>query len=161
MLRLNLTPALRPVSIALVTFLTTACVAPHVKMYEGSDLIKNEAVAVIKSNEALVGIVSVDGRSTMGFFELWGRNMIDGTATRKETKHARSVEVAPGKRTLAVQYDGYGVYARGHLWLLAEAGQTYTLNSVLGDRTVRFWIVDNATGRRVGGIEGSDDEPKN
>ncbi|NCC51920.1 MAG: hypothetical protein EOM20_11985 [Spartobacteria bacterium] len=66
--------------------------------------------------------------------------------------------VLPGKHNIRAKYEYQSMYAFGDLWLVAEAGKTYTVKAESKGYSVHFWIEDTE-GKVVGGIKGSDDEP--
>jgi hypothetical protein len=79
----------------------------------------------------------------------------------------RPITVAPGKHKIifAVASRMYG--GRSELWLVAQPGGIYSAHvQITGypdEHTAGYrfavWITDDATGNRVGGVRGSDDEP--
>lgn len=78
---------------------------------------------------------------------------------------ARTVYMLPGKHTIGMQWTehrGTRVWrAKGEAWFVGEAGRTYR---IVAERVaydaIQFWIEDEKTGARVGGIPGSADEPR-
>jgi hypothetical protein len=135
----------------------SGCAAPDVKMYDGEPQQKN-AIAIIKAEDQGVGIKSVDGHLTIGLLESLGRHSVYvGTGTT----WARSVEVTAGKHELGIRYDHRNMFSESALWLVAEAGHAYTIKSLPDEleKKIRFWIIDDNTGARTGGVSGSSDEP--
>jgi hypothetical protein len=73
------------------------------------------------------------------------------------------VYVLPGKHrivtSMAIHHFLFTSHARSNLWLVAEPGGKYVVKTVLKGRRVQMWIENERTGKPVGGIVGSDDEP--
>jgi hypothetical protein len=95
-------------------------------------------------------ISSVDGKKTVNFFERW----FTGWATR--------VKVAPGKHDLHLIFHTGSWIKTGSLWVVTCPGKTYIARAryVDEDKETQMWIEDEETGKRVGGMKGSADEPK-
>ena len=116
------------------------------KQREVLALIKGEArveEGFLIDDHIYVFFVAVDDKVTHGLF----------------SGMAQSVLVEPGRRHLFVKYRNGQMYANGQLWLDAAKGKTYIVRSLNKGMLVSFWIEDEETGERVGGISGS--EPDN
>jgi hypothetical protein len=133
------------------------CAAPVVQMYEGPTLAPSQQVLVRVDQRGRtmaserVDIEQVDGKRTLGVGE-----GILSTATG-----AQAVYMLPGKHTLQLRYRGPGgVRVTAHLWLVAEAGGAYLVKAAQTGDGAKIWIEDEKTGKPVGGVRGSPDEPK-
>jgi hypothetical protein len=133
------------------------CAAPVVQMYEGPTLAPSQQVLVRVDQRGRtmaserVDIEQVDGKRTLGVGE-----GILSTATG-----AQAVYMLPGKHTLQLRYRGPGgVRVTAHLWLVAEAGGSYLVKAAQTGDGAKIWIEDEKTGKPVGGVRGSPDEPK-
>lgn len=69
------------------------------------------------------------------------------------------VQLTSGKHTIRARAFMGDALASCHLWFVAKPRGQYELRYHRENMRVAFWIVDKATGRPVGGIKGSDDEP--
>lgn len=77
-----------------------------------------------------------------------------------ENVGVEEVVVEPGKHVLLLEYTHKLVSAHVSLWLVAEAGKTYTAKAAgFTGYKVAMVLVDDATQQPVGGIVGSLDEP--
>ena len=76
--------------------------------------------------------------------------------------YIREVSVLPGKHLLFLRESWRGGLweAYANLWLVAEPGEVYIIKTVAQNMRVKTWIEKERTGEIVGGIVGSDDEPK-
>jgi len=68
-------------------------------------------------------------------------------------------DVLPGKHTLDVNMQVGRWEGQMGVWWVAQPGAAYVINGTWRDEKFAVWIED-AYGRRVGGIRGSSDEPK-
>jgi hypothetical protein len=118
--------------------------------YEGER--PRSAVAVLKVD--IIG--SVDGRPSMEHRFL-------------STDYVNEIWLLPGKHTVNFTYwrQMEPGPALARLWFVAQPGKTYIgmYSPEQGiensrDTTIRFWIEEAESHKRVGGIEGSLDEPK-
>lgn len=98
----------------------------------------------------------------------WGHGLhivkIDGrppaaTSSLILVNTAKPVVLAPGKHVIRVRGQLGLTEAIAELWLVAEAGKTYSLERRTDGYTFRIWFVDDETSAPVGGVVGSDDEP--
>jgi len=85
---------------------------------------------------------------------------VDNKITTLSPIRAREVSVLPGKHTIFVIVEYPFSHASGSLWLIAEPGGRYIVKESSDWRRVTMWIEDEKTGKKVGGITGSDDEPQ-
>ena len=91
---------------------------------------------------------------------------LDGEYFNTYSGFATELFLLPGKHTIGVQWECKTRMTRNpiKLWLIAEAGQEYTVrferrSDQEGRDRVHAWIENKATGKRVGGPVGSPDEP--
>ena len=142
--------------VVFVISLCDGCAAPSVQMYDGPALTtdKQAVVKVAKRNRTTLrgtlGIVRVDGSMTVNTAEY----LIN-------PKWAASVTVLPGKHTILVKRESAMFYSIGEFWFVAEPSKEYVVNADDRGYGVRMWIEDETTGKPVGGILGSQDEPPN
>ncbi len=132
----------------------TGCATPKVKMYPGEEVeASKQAVVRVNQRESSrgkLGITKVDGNITVNMFKF----LFNGG------KWAGEVYVLPGKHRIMARID-YGLsFAGGAMWLIAEPGETYLLKALSNGYAVTMWLENERTGQKVGGIIGSDDEPK-
>jgi len=132
--------------------LVSGCAAPKVKMYPGNEVEESQR-AVIKADKQFSGridIYSVDGKKTSNYFATLAHG---GNA-------AVEVYVLPGKHNITAQVRYLVSYAFVEMWLVAEAGESYVIKARSEGFSVTMWIENERTGKPVGGIKGSDDEPR-
>ncbi len=141
------------IRIALIAFsmLLTGCGHIHAKMYPGSMLPREKIATVTAVRGSGVHVKSVDGKFTVDL----ATTFINGN------RYASSVDVLPGKHTLSLKYSNRHSISFADLWFVAEAGQEYSVMSLLDGYGVRLWIEEKGTRRKVGGVVGSVDEPWN
>ncbi len=165
--------SMRCTFIILLSFVIFGCAAPKVKMYQGNKVDASQqaiirttesekkwhmqcdeklflntgqcAVASEEEEQGDVIIVSVDG----SFASLW--SLYHG---------AGEVYVLPGKHTLILRMHWDIWETTANLWLIVEPGGQYIIKGVAKGRRAWIWIENERTGQQVGGIVGSDDEPK-
>jgi len=82
-----------------------------------------------------------------------------GTAWVWEGLGADSAFVLPGKHRVRLDYSKHRLHASANLWLVCEPGDTYVAKVRSVGYRIRFWFEDKRTGKVVGGIVGSSDEP--
>lgn len=140
--------------IALIVFAITGCATPKVRMYPGREVeaSKQAVIRVAQRGESWsqIGITKVDGKNTVNFF----------TYLFNGGKWAGEVYVLPGKHRIIAQINNGPSLATGDIWLVAEQGETYVLKALTKGYAVSMWMENKRTGQKVGGITGSDDEPK-
>lgn len=133
------------------------CVAaPVTQMYPGPTLGASQQV-LVQANlrgrafaSQRVDIEQVDDKPTLS----------TGEGIFSSASGASAVYVLPGKHHLRLRYRGPGTAVTANLWLVGEAGGSYLVRvEQMGDG-VRIWLEDEKTGKPVGGVRGSADEPK-
>lgn len=136
-----------------VLFLTAGCEPPALKhCYPGLQRPTSE-LALIKSTglrddlfqKRIYGsfVTAIDGKSSAGFLQ----------------NHPESLYVTPGKHVLDIYYNDVVHFAKGELWLVAEPGKTYLLITIKKGYGCIFFFQEEDSGKTVGGIKGSVDEP--
>ena len=92
-----------------------------------------------------------------------GIRMIDGVDSMTVSEfvwagwgYPRTYIVSPGKHTV-LPLDGPSNMMQ--IWIVAEKGKEYLLKSRCNGKC-RMWFEDTSTGATVGGLVGSEDEPK-
>jgi len=141
-------------SVILVALAVSGCASTKVKMYPGKEVASNQQATIrtgpLSSSLTTMQIVRVDGKDTADFFAF----LFHGG------QRAGEVYVLPGKHNILVEMHLAFTYAMADLWLVAEPGETYVIKYLSKGYRVRIWIENERTGRPVGGVTGSDDEPK-
>lgn len=148
----------------LPVLLTSSCMSiPPYRAYKDKGLSSNQVAVIVcqkitgsdrQGSLYRVVIDRVDGRLAHPWWWLAGQSR---------------VSVLPGKHTLRLVTRTGGGWrspssppagsAKCTLWIMAEAGRTYTVRSEQVDaRHIRMWLEDEH-GRLVGGIQGGTDEP--
>ena len=147
------------VLIALISLLFYGCALPKAQMYQG-ERVEDRKQAVIrveqlKEDFSKVGILIVDGEWVFKYITEFSTSNLVG-----------EVYVLPGKHTIVtsmvIRYHFlFEAHTSSNLWLVAEPGGKYVVKTVLKERPVQIqmWIENERTGKPVGGIVGSDDEP--
>lgn len=145
--------SLRFLPMILTLFMIAGCAAPKVKMYSGDEVAPSKQ-AIIRvdpqNTRGRLRIGSVDGKMTVNYFAF----LFNGG------NFAGDVYVLPGKHIIGPHISDGPFVAVGRLWVVAEQGETYILKSLTKELRVSFWMENERTGEQVGGIVGSDDEPK-
>jgi hypothetical protein len=132
------------------------CAAPVAKMYDGPVLAPSQQVVLRVEQRGRtfagerVDIQLVDEKRTLD----------TGEGILSSSSGAQAVYLLPGKHTLRLRYRGPGTAVRANLWLVGEAGGSYLVKVDQQGDGVRIWIEDEKTGKPVGGVRGSADEPK-
>jgi hypothetical protein len=153
--------------VILLLMIISGCANAKVKMYKGErvDPSKEAIVRVEEDHERVIGstedIMKIEIKE-----EPFGTRIIFVDKVYTDfTGGAVEVYVLPGKHTIRseVRYDGWpvGWHAWADNWLVAEPGGKYIIKAVHNGGSVWVWIEDERTSKPVGGIVGSDDEPKN
>jgi len=106
------------------------------------------SLATLKMSQRHLGIFAIDGADALSVSQY----VFSGQG------FPESYYVTPGKHTV-LAIDG-GRENSMTLWILAEPGKEYLLRMESGDHRYRMWFEDASNGRVVGGLVGSDDEPK-
>lgn len=131
----------------------TGCATPDLYQPPAGN---NAELARIRNSDKWVTVLNVDDKMTLTTMQFLRSNYPDMTVLTPGKHHIRAVTV--------ISYKGGRV---DHpfspwLWLVAEPGKDYMLKRELGTNnpiTVRFWLEDPVSGKEVGGLAGSDDEP--
>lgn len=134
-----------------------ACVAaPVTQLYPGPTLASSQhvLVRVEARGRAFAGervdIQQVDDKATLGTAE----------GILSSSSGAQAVYMLPGKHTLRLRYRGPGAAVTANLWFVGEAGNSYLIKAGQTGDGLKVWIEDEKTGKPVGGVRGSADEPK-
>lgn len=125
------------------------CATPA-RMYSG-EALPNTKTAVISGNPNIT-FLRVD-KKTFYFTPC--------LSTIIFTPVLKSVEVLPGKHNLRVIYKSSK--AEAEISLVAVEGHRYAIKSEDVSTflsKIRFWVEDEATGKPVGEVKSTDDEPK-
>jgi hypothetical protein len=146
--------------IYLLIFLTTcsvsSCATGPYKAYSGEDLPSSK-VSKIK-------FTVYRSHPLFGALESAGIQQIDNTIVFVADDPSTEVHVLPGKHDIDAYYATSGgmTIARASLWLVTEPGKIYVVKGKdVGGGKARVWIEEAETGKIVGGIKGSEDEPIN
>ena len=134
--------------ILILTF--SGCMAPPQRMYSGPQLEPDKESKIRTQETGTVfwtyGIMLVDGKRTQSGF----KNFVHGWV--------KEVTVLPGKHDIRLMFHMGGEYT-GDFWVVTCPGKTYVAKFD-NEYGFKMWFEDEETGKRVGGIEGSADEPK-
>ncbi len=134
-------------AIAICCLITAGCIQPSVKMQvEG---LSAKQISTIKSADNKVSIVGVDGEKSVGFMEFI---LHDG-------QWAGEASLRPGKHRLNILYDDGHIKSQYLYALNTQAGSTYTINYQIVNRSAFLWFEDSATGKTVGKVVASMNEP--
>lgn len=133
----------------LLGFVVGGCsgAATPFKAYEGEKEIKN--LALIKGMSGKAG----------GLFWNLDVMVVDNTVVPVLARYPSEVLVELGRHYFQVRFSRGQIDSYGELWLDAEQGKTYILKSMEEGSGVYFWIENEKTGERVGGVPGG--EPEN
>jgi len=126
-------------------------------MYSGGALSADKIAVLVSGDKGCHGffalrnveVTRVDGKLAMPIMTVLLSQLFDEPP----------VHLLPGKHDIALKGTFLNSYACGNVWFVAEAGKHYTANMRVKGYSMYFWIEDDATGKPVGGIKGSDDEP--
>jgi len=139
---------------SVILILLSSCASGTFKGYSGvekdrSDLAKIEC-KVERHGPAWqkLFISKVDGKSTFDF----------GASLGFSGSYPKSALVLSGRHYLQIRYEYAGSFSHGTIWFDAEAGKNYTVKSNTEGYSTTFWIIDDITGERIGGVPGG--EPK-
>ena len=133
-----------------------ACAAPVAKMYDGPVLAPSQHVILRVDQRGRtfagerVDIQTVDDKKTLEF----------GEGILSASSGAQAVYMLPGKHTVQLRYRGPGAAVTANLWFVGEAGNSYLIKAGQTGDGLKVWIEDEKTGKPVGGVRGSPDEPK-
>jgi hypothetical protein len=138
----------------ILSSLFIGCATPPYKAYDDVSLTSDK-VATIKAMgnrgiDVIFGFTAIDGKSIVSLL----------TKAIPLKKPPQEISVLPGKHTLEIYY-AKGQYQPITVdrWIVAEAGKTYWVQYNFDYTKVAIWIQDSE-GKLVGGVVGSDDEPK-
>jgi len=92
--------------------------------------------------------MSIDGENTLNFL----KSMFYWPVTE--------IKVIPGKHDIRFKYKMEFGVSIAELWVVTCPGKSYFAKAVAAGAGSLIWIEDEETGKRVGGIKGSVDEPK-
>jgi hypothetical protein len=145
-------------TIVAISFLLTlaGCAAPVVQLYEGPTREPSQQVILRVEQRGRtfagerVDIQQVDGKATLSF----------GEGILSSSSGAQAVYLLPGKHTVQLRYRGPGAAVTTNLWFVGEAGNSYLVKAGQTGDGLKVWIEDEKTGKPVGGVRGSPDEPK-
>ena len=143
-------------TLIVLTLALTSCAAPVVQLYEGPTLAPSQQVVVRVEQRGRtfvnerVDIEAVDDKRALSIPD----------EILSSSRGAQAVYMLPGKHTLRLRYRGPGTTAIANLWLVGEAGGSYLVKGAQTGEGVKIWIEDEKTGKPVGGVRGSADEPK-
>lgn len=87
---------------------------------------------------------------------------VDGTSARRHDyglDYVNEIWLLPGKHSVGLRYSRNAAHAQADLWFVAEAGKSYVGKYEQRGMRVRIWLEEADTGRRVGGVAGSPNEP--
>jgi len=142
---------------AAVAFLAIAgCAAPIAKMYDGPVLAPSQQVVLRVESRGRtfagerVDIQQVDDKRTLD----------TGEGILSSSSGAQAVYLLPGKHTVRLRYRGPGSAVTANLWFVGEAGSSYLIKAGEVGDGLKVWIEDEKTGKPVGGVRGSADEPR-
>lgn len=149
---------IRALVVGAVALVQAGCADRPLRVYEGAErppaevawirgMKLGEHTIAIGFNEQ-VRILEVDGENVHSIRQFFGQPGV------------REIAVLPGKHSLLVQYVHMNLRGNGKIWLVAEAGRSYTVQALRKGYSVLFVAVDDVTKKPVGGIVGSSDEPK-
>jgi len=147
---------MRRIPIFLSVLALAGCAAPVVQMYEGPTRASSEQVIVRAESRGRtfvgerVDIQQVDDKPTLQTAE----------GILSSSSGAQAVYMLPGKHTLRLRYRGPGSAVTANLWFVGEAGNSYLIKAGQTGDGLKVWIEDEKTGKPVGGVRGSADEPK-
>lgn len=143
-------------SLLVVLLLALAgCAAPVAKMYEGPVLAPSQHVVLRVEQRGRtfagerVDIQLVDDKRTLE----------TGEGILSSSTGAQAVYLLPGKHTVRLRYRGPGAAVTTNLWFVGEAGGSYLVKAGQTGDGLKVWIEDEKTGKPVGGVRGSADEP--
>lgn len=107
----------------------------------------SSSLATLRMSEKFLGIILIDGAVSMSMSQL----VFSG--------YPGTYIVTPGKRRVRAIW--FKAENRMDLWVLAEPGKEYLLRGKFENGTrFRLWFEDTSNGKVVGGLVGSEDEPK-
>ena len=87
---------------------------------------------------------------------------IDGKEPSSTTwlvRHRSPLSINPGKHNIELSYVVGTSYGHMKLWFVATPGNSYIVRGDSSGYSFKLWVEEEQTGKRVGGIAGSSDEP--
>lgn len=143
---------------ACTLLLLTACSnLPTHKAYSGPDLPPSQTARISgfaqssfdlgAATRHVVLITCVDGVST------------EQRPTLANYSFPQDAVLLPGRHYVAFMTAHNDKHAAAAFWFIAEAGRHYSIQRKPEGREMTFWIEDDATGRKVGGVIGSEANP--
>ena len=130
--------------------------APVAQVYPGPTLAPSQHVIVRVDLRGRafasqrIDIEQVDDKPTLATAE----------GIMSSSSGAQAVYMLPGKHTVRLRYRGPGAAVTANLWFVGEAGNSYLIKAGQTGDGLKVWIEDEKTGKPVGGVRGSPDEPK-
>ena len=113
-------------------------------------------LARIRNSDKWCTVLNVDGKITVSTMQFLRGKFPDPIVLTPGKHHIRA------QATIAYEGGRVDHSLSPWLWLVAEPGKDYILKGEHGTNypiTIRFWIEDPISGKEVGGLAGSDDEP--
>jgi hypothetical protein len=129
-------------AIATITLLS-GCASPQVQMYSGPEKPNNEqAIIRVDKGAGRLGILSIDNQNTVDALTFFFNGQ----------KWASTAKVLPGRHTISTRLDYRMQYSISNLWWEAQAGEKYIIKAKPSGYSVQFWIENESTHERVGGV---------
>ena len=142
---------------ALLALLTGCSTVKPYRAYPDKTLPKDQVAKIVP--ETMGGGILVSMNRTVVIERVDGKRTYGWWYPRNDVMPLRDVYVLPGKHTIGLKFQSGSLYARGDLWFVAEAGKSYFVTAGTKGYEVHFMIKD-VDGKPVGGISGSEDEPR-
>jgi hypothetical protein len=125
------------------------------KAYDGPD-VPIEQQVVLKVTQNYPGFHLIE-KPEVGLFAYDGKRM---GSFLSSVKHADEYHFLPGKHVVAFRVKRGTMLGYTNLWFVGVAGKTYSTQLETSVFRYDLWLQDDATGKPVGGKQGSRDEPK-
>lgn len=144
------------VFLLLIVLSFTGCASIKVQMYPGNPqtdqhaMIHGERITSCVTAPR-IQILRVDGTRTMSFFKF----IIRGCSAWPDTAY-----VLPGKHVFSIFYPQAGFQFVQDIWLIAKPQEEYVIRHRFVGYSPQIWVEEEKTGKVVGGLVGSADEPK-
>jgi hypothetical protein len=134
-------------TVAFCCFVIIGCAQPSIRMQvEG---LTPEEISTIKSEDKRVSIVGIDGQPTVGRMKFLFYH----------GKWAGKASLRPGEHTFFILYDDGHIKSRYSYGLDTRPGGVYTIRQQVTNRSAFLWLEDAATGKSVGKVITSMNEP--